>query len=89
MKQFLNNPKFKSGYFWVSLIALLFAAAGVDFNTLTSWQLLGEALLSILNNPVSIVAVITCAIGIFNDNSTSGLDKPIVSKEPDENDGRD
>ena len=82
MKDFLNNPKFKSGYFWVSLIALLFAAAGVDFNTLTSWQLLGEALLSILNNPVSIVAVITCAIGIFNDNSTSGLDKPI-SKEMD------
>lgn len=82
MKDFLSNPKFKSGYFWVSLVALLFAAAGVDFNTLTSWQLLGEALLSILNNPVSIVAVITAAIGIFNDNSSRGLDKPI-SKEMD------
>jgi uncharacterized membrane protein len=84
MKQFLSNPKFKSGYFWVSLIALLFAAAGVDFNTLTSWQLLGDALLSIFNNPVSIVAVITCALGIFNDNSTCGLDKPII-KEIDKN----
>jgi hypothetical protein len=87
MKQFLSNPKFKSGYFWVSLIALLFAAAGVDFNTLTSWQLLGDALLSIFNNPVSIVAVITCALGIFNNNDSPGLDKPIVSKEPGDKNG--
>ena len=84
MKEFLNNPKFKNGYFWISLIGLIFAAAGIDFNALTSWQLFGEALLSILNNPVSIVAVITCAIGIFNDNSTSGLDKPVI-KEIDKN----
>ena len=88
MKQFFSNPKFKSGYFWVSLIALLFAAAGIDFNALTSWQLFGEALLSILNNPVSIVAVITASIGIFNNNDSPGLDRPIV-KEIDDNDRRD
>lgn len=70
MKDKLKNP-----YFWLSTIALVFSASGVDFNELTSWTLLGQALLGILNNPVSVVAVITAFIGIYNDNSTKGLDK--------------
>lgn len=75
MKDFLNNAKFKNPYFWLSMFGLIFAAAGVDFNTLTSWQLLGEALLNIMANPVSIIAVITAMLGVWNDNSTKGMDK--------------
>ena len=75
MKGFLSNAKFKNSYFWLSVLALIFSASGIDFNTLTSWQLLGEALLSILSNPVSVVAVITALLGIWNDNSTKGMDK--------------
>ena len=57
MKDFLDkHPKLKNPYFWLSIVGLLFASAGIDFQTLTSWQLLGEALLSILNNPVSVVS---------------------------------
>ena len=73
--RFFNNPKFKNPYFWLSLIALIFSASGIDFYTLTSWKLLGDALLSIIKNPVSLLAVITASIGIFNDNSTPGLDR--------------
>ena len=69
MKDKLKNP-----YFWLSTIALIFSASGVDFNQLTSWKLLLDALVSILNNPVSIIAVITAFLGIWNDNSTKGLD---------------
>lgn len=75
MKQFLQNPKFKNPIFWTSLIAIIFASAGVEFNTLTSWQLLGESFLSILANPVAVVAVIVAVVGVFNDNSTKGIDK--------------
>ena len=75
MKDFLNNTKLRNPYFWLSMFGLIFAAAGIDFNTLTSWQLLGEALLSIVANPVSIVAVITAMLGVWNDNSTKGMDK--------------
>lgn len=75
MKEFFNNAKFKNPYFWLSMFGLIFAAAGVDFNTLTSWQLLGEALLTIVANPVAIVAVITAMLGVWNDNSTKGMDK--------------
>lgn len=70
MKEKLMNP-----YFWLSVVGLIFSASGIDFNTLTSWQLLGQALMSVLNNPVSVVAVITALLGIWNDNSTPGLDK--------------
>lgn len=70
MKDKLRNP-----YFWLSCVALIFSAAGVDFNSLTNWQLFGQSLVSILNNPVAIVAVITAFLGIYNDNSTEGLDK--------------
>ena len=75
MKDKLKNP-----YFWLSTFASIFSASGVDFNQLTSWVLLGEALLGILNNPVAIVAIVTAFLGIWNDNSTKGLDKPTLKK---------
>ena len=74
------KDKFKNPYFWLSTFALIFSASGVDFSQLTSWVLLGEALLGILNNPVSIIAIITAFLGIWNDNSTKGLDKPTLKK---------
>lgn len=74
------NEKFKNPYFWLSVFALIFSAAGIDFNQLTSWQLLGQAMFGIIQNPVSIVAIITAFLGIWNDNSTKGLDKPHIKK---------
>ena len=74
MREFFKNQKFKNPYFWLSIVSLIFASAGIEFNTLTSWQLLGEALLNIINNPVSIMAVIGALIGIWNNNETKGLD---------------
>lgn len=68
------NEKLKNPYFWLSVFALIFSASGIDFQTLTSWQLLIQALVDILLNPVAIVAVITAFLGIWNDNSTKGLD---------------
>ena len=76
-----QNQKFKNPIFWTSLIAIMFASAGVEFSTLTSWQLLGESFLSILANPVSVVSVIVAVIGVFNDNSTKGIDKLIYKKD--------
>lgn len=72
--------KLKNPYFWLSVFALIFSAAGVDFQQLTSWRLLAEAFVGILQNPVAIVAVITAFLGIWNDNSTKGLDKPSLKK---------
>lgn len=68
MKNRLKNP-----YFWLGLGGIVFSSAGVDFKTLTSWNLLGDALLNILSNPVSVVAVTAAIIGVFVDPSTKGL----------------
>ena len=69
IKKFLDrNPKLKNPYFYISVIGLIFSAAGVDFNSLTTWYLLGKALLEIFNNPVSTLAVVTALIGIWADN---------------------
>ncbi|OXX84163.1 holin [Paraclostridium benzoelyticum] len=68
MKSRIKNP-----YFWLGLGGVIFSSAGVDFNTLTSWNLLGDALLSILANPVALVAVVAAIIGVFVDPSTKGL----------------
>ena len=85
MKGFLDrHPKLKNPYFWLSAIGLIFSASGVDFNELTSWNLLVKALLSILNNPVCVVAVITAFLGIWNYNSTKGLDKKKKKEEDDQ-----
>ena len=75
MKQFLDaHPKLKNPYFYLSVVGLIFSASGVDFTQLTSWNLFWQALLGIMENPVCVVAVITALLGIWNDNSTKGLD---------------
>ena len=81
------NEKLKNPYFWLSVFALIFTAAGVDFQTLTSWQLLAQALIDILLNPVAIVAIITAFLGIWNDNSTKGLDGLTTNKKEGEENG--
>lgn len=81
------NEKLKNPYFWLSVFALIFSASGIDFQTLTSWQLLVQALVDILMNPVAIIAVITAFLGIWNDNSTKGLDGFMSNKKGGEEDG--
>ena len=84
MKEFLKNPKFKNPYFWLGLVSIIFASAGVDMNTLTSWNALGQAVLGILQNPVAVMAVVGGILGVFNDNGSKGLDKPIEKEKVEE-----
>ena len=81
MKEFLKNPKFENPWVLLGLVSIIFGNAGVDVNTLTSWSALGQAVLGILQNPVAVMAVIGGILGVFNDNGTKGLDKPIDKKD--------
>ena len=69
MKNKLRNP-----YFLLGIVAVVFASAGVDVATLSSWPLLAAALLSIVNSPFTLLCVIFALLAMFNDNSTPGLD---------------
>ena len=51
----MMNAKLKNPYFWLSVFALIFSASGIDFQTLTSWQLLVQALVDILMNPLTLI----------------------------------
>lgn len=67
------NNRTKNIFFWLGLVGVVFAAAGVDFNTLTSWKLLLDSLLSILSNPVALLSVVLAIVGVFVDPTTRGL----------------
>lgn len=69
----MENNRFKNIYFYLGLIGVIFGAAGVDFNTLTSWKLLFEAILGILANPVAILCVVAGILGSYADPTTKGL----------------
>lgn len=69
------NIKFKSPVFWIGVVAAVFLAAGIDPESLTNWPVVVEGLKSIVMSPVKLMAVIGVVYGIFNDNSTKGLDK--------------
>lgn len=71
----VTKEKFKNPYFILGIIAIIFSSAGVDIGTLTNWKLFIEAILSILNNPFAILCVVVAILGVWNDNSSSGLDK--------------
>ncbi|STB59707.1 phage holin [Clostridium perfringens] len=71
-KTVLVKERLKNPAFWLGVLGVIFSASGVDFNTLTSWSLLGQAFLNILANPVAVVAV-AALIGVVVDPSTKGL----------------
>ena len=82
MKEFFDkHPKIKNPYFWLGMVAIIFASAGVDVATLSSWPLLVAALLSIVNSPFTLLCVILALLAMFNDNSTCGLDGADKLKE--------
>ena len=67
------KARFKNYMFYVGIVGVVFSAAGIDFNSLTSWGLLLDSVLQILNNPVSIVSVLMAIMGIITDTSTDGF----------------
>ncbi|EPB8173078.1 phage holin [Clostridium perfringens] len=72
-KTVLIKERLKNPAFWLGVLGVIFSASGVDFNTLTSWELLGKALIDILENPVAIVSVIMAIYGIWNNPTTRGF----------------
>lgn len=68
-----TNNRFQNVYFWLGLVGVIFAAAGIDFNSLTNWSLLFDAFMNILSNPVAICSVIAAVVGVCVDPTTEGL----------------
>ena len=65
--------RFKNPWFWVTLAGLFFTATGISPETLTSWALVKEALLSVFANPFLLGCFGLAVLGQFIDPSTPGL----------------
>lgn len=77
---FLNRAK--NPFFWIGLLGVVFTAAGINIESLTSWGVLFQNILAILENPFLLVSVIAAVLGVFVDTSTPGLtDSPSIEED--------
>ena len=67
------QDRFKNPYFILGLLGVVFSAAGINVETLTSWHLLWQGILNILGNPFLLASVIAAVLGIFVDPTTKGF----------------
>ncbi len=67
------NNRMKNPWFWVGLAGIALSASGVAAETLTSWALVGEALLAMVSNPVALGGMVMAVLGVFVDPTTKGL----------------
>lgn len=65
--------RYKNPYFYFGIVAIIFASAGIDFETLTTWPLFLEALKGIVMNPFTIGSVVVAIVGVWVNPTTKGL----------------
>lgn len=73
----------KNPYFWLGLVGVIFTAAGINVESLTSWDILFQNILAILGNPFLLASVIAAVTGVFVDPSTKGLTDSTSIEEDD------
>lgn len=59
--------------FWLGLGATILAAMNVSPEMLTSWDLVWQELVSLVNNPFRLGCVVIAIIGVFADFTTPGV----------------
>ena len=67
------SVRFKNIFFWLGLVGVIFSAANIDIQAMTSWGLLIDALTSIVMNPFMLLSVVAAVVGVFVDPSTPGF----------------
>lgn len=81
------DKRYKNVYFWIGILGVVFSAAGINLESLTSWNILFDNILNILKNPFLLMSVIMAVTGVIIDPTTKGLkDCQIKLKELEEKD---
>ena len=65
--------RLRQPYFWVGLLGIILTAMGVNAETLTSWQAVYDAFISLVSNPFMLGSVFMAVLGVFVDPTTSGV----------------
>lgn len=76
----MKTERFRNPWFWVGVVSVALTAIGVDPQTFTSWAAVWDGILSVLSNPVQLVAMALAVLGVFIDPITPGLTDSEVKK---------
>lgn len=76
----MKTERFRNPWFWVGVVSVALTAIGVDPQTFTSWAAVWDGILSVLSNPVQLVAMSLAVLGVFVDPNTPGLTDIEVKK---------
>lgn len=70
----MNIPvRFQNWAFWLGLGATILAAMNVTPEMFTSWDLVWQELVALVNNPFRLGCVVIAIIGVFADFTTPGI----------------
>lgn len=69
----MNTDRFKNPWFWIGVLGVIFTAMGISPETITSWTILKDQLISLISNPYMLVTVIMAVLGVFVDPTTKGI----------------
>ena len=65
--------RFKNPWFWVGILGVVFTAAGISPESITSWEILKAQIFDLLNNPYLLFSVFIAVLGVFIDPTTGGV----------------
>lgn len=69
----MNTNRLKNIWFWIGLLGVILSAMGVSADMFTSWTVVKEQFLILINNPYMLFSVLIAVIGVFVDPTTKGL----------------
>lgn len=79
-----NCERYKNPYFWFGILGIIFTAGGVKLEDMTSWNILFDNIMNILESPFLLLSVAMAITGVFVDPTTKGLKDCEVKKELNE-----
>lgn len=59
---------YKDIYTWIGLFGVIGTAAGINAESLTSWNILFENIMNVIQNPYLLGCVIMAVVGVLNKN---------------------
>ncbi len=71
------SVRMKNPWFWAGIVGVIITATGIDPQTLTSWPAVLDGVISVLMNPVQLVAVVLAVLGVFVDPTTAGVEDSV------------
>lgn len=64
--------RIKNPWFWVGLVGIILTAMGVSPEMLTSWGILWDNIVALVQNPFMLGSVAIAVLGVFVDPTTAG-----------------